>query len=71
MNLKDFLKVLVFFSVGIFLFMMLFIPPFEWESIINYFIVTSFWSWIGEAGFLVLTALAFTAGYFFIEGLIS
>ena len=71
MKIKEFLFVLVIFCVGIFAFMMFFIPPIEWQSIINYFLVTSFWGWIGEAGFLVLTALVFTAGYFFIRGLMS
>jgi len=71
MKLKEFLLVLVLFTIGIFFFMMFFIPPIEWQSIINYFLVTSIWGWIGQTGYLIFAALFCTAGYFFIKGVLS
>ena len=48
MNIKDFLLVLFLFCIGIFVFMLFFIPPIEWKSIVEYFLVTSPWEWIGQ-----------------------
>lgn len=71
MNPKDFLIVLFLFCLGIFVFMMFFIPPVEWKMIVEYFLVTSVWDWVGQLGFLVLAALGLTTSYFFIKGVFT
>ena len=71
MNIKDFLLVLFFFCIGIFVFMLFFIPPVEWKSIVEYFLVTSPWEWIGQIGFLVMAALGCAASYFFLKGVLT
>ena len=57
--------------VAIFLFLLAFIPPIEWQSIINYFMVTPFWIWIGQTGYLVMAAVFCTAGYFFVREVVT